>query len=90
MRDLLREMLTRQARQAGTEDIRGLSWRLADVAGRLDGMVMMEEDMASRAREEGDASEGGAARRGRTAVRVGGEGGEGFPPEQGREEDGEG
>ncbi len=56
MRDLLREMSTRQAGQAGqagTEDIQGLFWRLADVAGHLDGMVMMEEDVASRAREEG-------------------------------------
>jgi hypothetical protein len=81
MRDLLREMSTRQAGQAGTEDDRGLSWMLANVAGRLDGMVMMEEDAASRAREEGGCVGGGAVHRGRTAVRVGGGGGEGFPPE---------
>ena len=49
--------------------------RLADVAGHLDGMVMMEEDAASRAREEGGCVGEGAARRGRTAVRVGGGGG---------------
>jgi hypothetical protein len=62
MRDLLREMLTRQAGRAGTKDVQGLSWRLADVAGHLDGMVMMEEDVASRAREEGGCIRGGAAR----------------------------
>jgi hypothetical protein len=75
MRDLLWEMSTHQAGQAGTKDVRGLSWRLADVAGHLDGMVMMEEDAASRAREEGGCVGEGAARRGRTAVRVGGGGG---------------
>ncbi len=78
MRDLLREMSTHQAGQAGTEDVQGLSWRLADVAGRLDGMVMMEEYAASRAREEGGCVGGGAARQGRTSVRVGGGGGEDF------------
>ena len=78
MRDLLREMSTRQAGQAGTEDVQGLSWRLADVAGRLDGMVMMEEDAVSRAREEGGCVGGGAVRRGRTSVQVGGGGGEDF------------
>jgi hypothetical protein len=51
---------------------------LADVAGRLDRMVMMEEDAASRAREEGGCVGGGAARRGRTSVRVGGGEGEDF------------
>jgi hypothetical protein len=51
---------------------------------------MMEEDAASRAREEGGCVGGGAARQGRTAVRVGGEGGEGFPSERRQEEDGEG
>jgi hypothetical protein len=78
MRNLPREMSTRQAGQARTEDIQGLSWRLADVAGRLDGMVMMEEDAASRAREEGGCVGGGAARRGRMSVQVGGGGGEDF------------
>jgi hypothetical protein len=78
MRDLLREMSTRQAGQAGTEDVQGLSWRLADVAGRLNGMVLVEEDAASRAREEGGCVGGGAARRGRTSVRVGGGGGKDF------------
>jgi hypothetical protein len=78
MRDLLREMSTPQAGQAGTKVVQGLSWRLADVAGRLDGMVMMEEDAASRAREEGGCVGRGAARRGRTSVRVGGGGGEDF------------
>ena len=62
MRDLLREMSTRQAGQAGTEDVQGLSWRLADMAGRLNGMVMVEEDAESRAREEGGCVGGGAAR----------------------------
>ncbi len=75
MRNLLREMLMRQAGQAGTEDVQGLSWRLADVAGRLDGMVMTEEDVASRAREEGGCVGGGTARQGRMSVRVGGGGG---------------
>ncbi len=78
MRNLLRDMSTHQAGQAGTEDVQGLSWRLADVAGHLDGMVMMEEDTASRVREEGGCVGGGAARRGRTSVRVGGGGGEDF------------
>jgi hypothetical protein len=78
MRDLLWEMSTRQARQARTEDVRGLSWRLADMAGHLDGMVMMGENAASRAREEGGCIGGGAARRGRTALQVGGGGGKDF------------
>ncbi len=78
MRELLREMSTRQAGQAGTEDVQGLSWRLADVAGCLNGMVMVEEDAASRAREEGGCVGGGAARRGRMSVRVGGGGGKDF------------
>ncbi len=78
MRDLLQEMLTRQAEQAGTEDVQGLSWRLANVAGHLDGMVMNQEDAASRAREEEGCVGGEAARRGRTSVRVGGGGGEDF------------
>ena len=52
MRDLLREMSARQAGQAGTVDVQGLSWRLAGMARHLDRMVMMEEDAASRAREE--------------------------------------
>jgi hypothetical protein len=51
---------------------------LADMAGRLDRMVMMEEGTASRAREEGGCIGGGAARRGRTSVQVGGGGGEDF------------
>jgi hypothetical protein len=78
MRDLLREMSTRQAGQAGTEDVQGLSWRLADAAGRLNRMVMVEEDVASRAREEGGCVGGGAVRQGRTSVRVGGGGGKDF------------
>ncbi len=78
MRDLLREMSPRQAGQAGSQDVQGLSWRLADVAGRLDKMVMMEEDAESRAREEGGCVGGGAARRGRTSVQVGGGGREDF------------
>ncbi len=82
MRDLLREMSTRQTGQARTEDVRGLSWRLANVAEHLDGMVNMEEGAASRAREEGGCAGGGAARRGRTVVQVGGGGEEGFPLEQ--------
>jgi hypothetical protein len=65
MCNLLREMSTRQAGQAGAEDVQGLSWRLAEVAGRLDRMVMMEEDAASRAREEGGCIGGGAAQQGR-------------------------
>ncbi len=78
MRDLLREMSTRQAGQAGTENVQGLSWRLANVARHLNGMVMVEEDVASRAREEGGCIGGGAAQRGRTSVRVGGGGGKDF------------
>jgi hypothetical protein len=61
MRDLLHEVLTHQAGKARTRDVQGLSWRLADVAGHLDKMVMMEEDVASRAREEGGCVGGGAA-----------------------------
>ncbi len=61
MRDLLREMSTRQAGQAETEDVQGLFWKLADVAGRLNGMVMVEEDVASRTREDGGCVGGGAA-----------------------------
>ncbi len=78
MRDLLWEMSRHQAGQAGTKDIQGLSWRLATVAGRLNGRVMVEEDAASRAREEGGCVRRGAAPRERTSVQVGGGGGKDF------------
>ncbi len=54
------------------------------MGGKLDEqieVVLPAMDAAARAREEGRCVGRGAARRGRTAVRVGGGGGEGFPPE---------
>jgi hypothetical protein len=63
------------------------------MGGKLDKqikVVLPAVDVAARAREEGRCIGRGAARQGRTAVRVGGGGGEGFPPEGQWEEDGEG
>ncbi len=63
------------------------------MGGKLDEqieVVLPAVDAAARAREEGICIGRGAARRGRTAVRVGGGGGEGFPPERGREDNGKG
>jgi hypothetical protein len=63
------------------------------MGGKLDEkieVVLPAVDAAARAREEGRCIGRGAARRGRMAVRVGGGGGEGFPPERRREEDGKG
>ncbi len=48
------------------------------MAGHLNGMVMMEEDAASRAREEVGCIGGGAVRQGRTSLQVGGGGGKDF------------
>ncbi len=63
------------------------------MGGKLDKqieVVLPSMNAAARAREEGRCVGRGAARRGRTAMRVEGGGGEGFPPERRREEDGEG
>ncbi len=63
------------------------------MGGKLDEqieVVLPAVDAAARVREEGRCVGRGAARQGRTAVRVGGGGGEGFPLERRREEDGEG
>ncbi len=63
------------------------------MGGKLDKqikVVLPAVDAAARAREEGICVGRGAARQGRTALRVGGGEGEEFPPERRREEDGEG
>jgi hypothetical protein len=63
------------------------------LGGKLDmkiKVVLPAVDAAARAREEGRCIGRGAARQGRTAVRVGGGGGGGFPPERRREEDSKG
>ena len=61
------------------------------MGGKLDEqieVVLPSVNAAARAREEGRCVGRGAARQGRTAVRVGGGGGEGFPPERRRKRTG--
>jgi hypothetical protein len=86
-----RATLSRVARlEAKLDRIDG---RMHLMGGKLDKqikVVLPAVDAAARAREEGICIGRGAARRGRTAVQVGGGGGEGFLPERQREEDGEG